>query len=69
MTDGALLDYHIKRNGYSFTEFAQAIGISVEALRLKRNGTTEFKTTEIAAAVDLLKLKPKEAMQIFFSIK
>lgn len=66
MTDGALLDYYIRKNGYSFVDFSKQLGISVEALRLKRTGVNDFKTGEIAQAVKLLKLKPEEAMSIFF---
>lgn len=69
MTDGVLLDYHIRKNGYSLSEFAKALGISVEALRLKRIGETDFKTSEIAVAVDLLGLNPEEAVHIFFGKK
>lgn len=66
MTNGALLDYHIKRNGFEFTDIAKRLNITPETLRAKRNGKSCFNTEEIDKLVETLSLSMSEAMEIFF---
>lgn len=60
----ALLEYEIKKNGYSTATFCKAVGISLSAYYKKCNGTSEFKQSEISKIVSLLHLD--SPVQIFF---
>lgn len=61
----ALLEYEIKKNGFTIAEFCEKIGISKSAYYRKCNGSSEFGVTEIRAIMKLLNLQSAEA--IFFA--
>lgn len=61
----ALLDYEIKRNGYTHESLCKELGISLSAFYRKRNGKSEFKKSEITKIVAILKLD--SPVDIFFA--
>ncbi len=61
----ALLEYEIKKNGYTITEFCEKIGISKSAYYRKCNGSSQFDVTEIRAIMKVLNLQSAEP--IFFA--
>lgn len=70
MTDSVLLRNIIDANGYKLKFVAEYLGLSTYGLQLKIDNKHEFKTSEITALCDLLKitsLKMKE--KIFFKEK
>lgn len=63
----ALLEYEMKRNGYTAATLSKEIGISLSAFYKKCNGKSEFRQKEIAKIVAILKLK--SPVDIFLQIK
>lgn len=61
----ALLEYEMKKNGYTVAKLCSEIGISVSAFYKKCSGKSEFKQGEIAKIVSILKLDSPVA--IFFA--
>lgn len=61
----ALLEYEIKRKGYTIERMCKELGISRSAFFRKCNGSSEFKQGEIAKIVELLGLE--SPMEIFFA--
>lgn len=61
----ALLEYEMKRNGFTASKLCSEIGISLSAFYKKCNGKSEFKQGEIAKIVSLLKLE--SPVDIFFA--
>lgn len=62
--DKALLEYEIKKNGFTTAKLCKEIGISTSAFYKKCNGKSEFKQSEISKIVSLLHLD--SPVQIFF---
>lgn len=61
----ALLEYEMKRKGFTVAMLCQKIGISVSAFYKKCNGKSEFKRSEISKIVDTLQLESPN--DIFFA--
>lgn len=62
-----LLDYEMKRRGYTRETLAKAIGVSRSAFYRKCNGKTEFTLAEIKAIATILELD--NVGEIFFAEK
>lgn len=62
-----LLDYEMRKKGYTRETLAKKIGISRSAFYRKCNGKTEFTLAEIKAIADVLELK--NVGDIFFAEK
>lgn len=56
----------IDDKGYKLSYVAIKLSLTREALYKKLRGDTEFKASEIAKLVELLKLTSKETKNIFF---
>lgn len=56
----------IDDKGYKLCYVASELSLTREALYKKLRGDTEFKASEIAKLVELLKLTSKETKNIFF---
>ncbi|MDU2333081.1 hypothetical protein [Veillonella sp.] len=56
----------IDDKGYKLSYVASELSLTREALYKKLRGDTEFKASEIAKLVELLKLTGKETKNIFF---
>jgi len=56
----------IDDKGYKLSYVASKLSLTREALYKKLRGDTEFKASEIAKLVELLKLTSKETKNIFF---
>ena len=69
MTNTELLEAKIKDSGYKRSYIAKAIGLkSAYGLAKKIKNETEFKTSEINALCELLKISSlEEKEQIFFA--
>ena len=63
--DKFLLEYEMKKNGFSVERLCKKIGISRSAFYKKCNGKSDFTQSEIQAIVDLLHLESPVA--IFFA--
>ena len=63
--DKFLLEYEMKKNGFSTARLCEEIGISRSAFYKKCNGKSDFTQSEIQAIVDLLHLE--SPMAIFFA--
>ena len=63
--DKFLLEYEMKKKGYSIDKLCKEIGISRSAFHRKCNGRSDFTQSEIQAIVDVLKLESPVA--IFFT--
>lgn len=63
--DKFLLEYEIRKNGFTKESFCEAIGISRSSFYKKCNGITEFKQSEIQKIVSVLKLNSPDT--IFFA--
>jgi DNA-binding NtrC family response regulator len=61
----ALLEYEIKRNGFTIGSFCETLGMSRSAFYRKCNGISEFGLDEIKAIKSLLRLSSLEP--IFFA--
>lgn len=61
----ALLEYEMKKKGYTAAKLCSEIGISVSAFYKKCSGKSEFKQGEIAKIVSVLKLD--SPVSIFFA--
>lgn len=65
MVDKFLLEYEIKRHGYTISSYREHIGMSRSAYWRKTNCKSEFTQGEIQKSIDLLpKMSP---MAVFFS--
>lgn len=62
-----LLDYEMRKRGYTREKLAAAIGISSSAFYRKCNGKSEFTLAEIKAITDILELS--NMSEIFFAEK
>ena len=62
-----LLDYEMKRRGYTRETLAKAIGVSRSAFYRKCNGKSEFTLAEIKAIAAILELE--NVSDIFFTDK
>lgn len=65
MTDIKALNDAIDRSGIKKRAIAEALGISANCLTTRLNGTTEFKSSEIAILRDLLRLSNEDVVRIF----
>ena len=63
--DKFLLEYEMKKKGYSVKKLCKEIGVSRSAFYKKCNGKSDFTQSEIQAIVDLLHLESPVA--IFFA--
>ena len=62
-----LLDYEIKKNGYTTKTFCEAVGISKSAFSRKRNRHCEFTVPEIKKIAEVLHLDIFSVVPIFFA--
>lgn len=70
MTDTMALKELITRNGLKMKFVAEYLGLSPYGFQLKVENKQEFKTSEVAALCELLKINSlKEKEQIFFAQK
>lgn len=68
MTDTDLLEGCIKTSGLKRGKIADALGISMNALKKKTTGKREFKASEIKILCDLLAIRDSDTKdRIFFS--
>lgn len=68
MTDTKALLEKIEESGLKKTYIAQKLGLSYYGLHLKINNKTEFKTGEVNALCEMLKIdKLEEKERIFFA--
>ncbi len=63
----ALLEYEIKRRGFSIGEFCRKISMSRSAFYRKSNGISEFTQGEIQTIIEVLELD--SPVNIFFAPK
>lgn len=63
--DRYLLEYEIKRNGLSISEYCTRIGISTASYYRKISGHSEFTQSEISKTIDVLNLE--SPIPIFFN--
>lgn len=61
-----ILKQIIDNKGYKLSYVASELSLTREGLYKKLRGDTEFKASEIAKLVELLKLSSKETREIFF---
>lgn len=66
MVDFDALDRKIKRSPYTQKYLATRLYISVDALKGKLLGQTDFKLSEVANLAHLLNLSDEELLKIFF---
>lgn len=66
MTDRFLLEMYLKRAGFTQTDMAKAMGLTLNGFRKKLTNRTEFKQSEIAFISDHLNLTLEEREKIFF---
>lgn len=70
MTDTMALKELIARNGLKMKFVAEYLGLSPYGFQLKVENKQEFKTSEVVALCELLKINSlKEKEQIFFAQK
>lgn len=70
LTDTMALKELIARNGLKMKFVAEYLGLSPYGFQLKVENKQEFKTSEVAALCELLKINSlKEKEQIFFAQK
>lgn len=68
MTDTKALRELIERRGYKIKFVAEYLGLSPYGFQLKVENKQEFKTSEVAALCELLKIESlDEKEQIFFA--
>lgn len=60
-----LLEYEIKKNGFSISEFCEKVGISRSAFYRKCTEKTQFTQAEIKTIIEVLNLD--SPMEIFFA--
>jgi ACT domain-containing protein len=63
--DKFLLEYEMKKKGYTVGKMCKEIGVSRSAFYKKCNGKSDFTQSEIQAIVNLLELE--SPMAIFFT--
>lgn len=63
MTDTFELEKQIRKNGFTKSEIAEQLGLTLQGLSLKINNVNEFKASEIAKICSLLNLRDNS---IFF---
>jgi hypothetical protein len=66
MTNRFLLEMYLKQAGFTQTEMAKAMGLTLNGFRKKLTNRTEFKQSEIAFISDHLNLTLEEREKIFF---
>lgn len=65
--NNALLSQKIDDSGISKRHIAKQLGISVEALRRRRNGTVSWTSSDIPIICKVLNLTTDDARDIFLS--
>ena len=60
------LKAELTRNGKTYSDMANVIGISAIAFQRKINGETEFKSSEISTLKAALNLTAERVAEIFF---
>lgn len=68
MTNTEVLREKIQESGLKLIYIAEKLGIDPRTLALKMNGKYEFKQSEIAVMMDLLRLTAEERDLIFFTL-
>lgn len=63
--DRYLLEYEIKRNGLTVSEFCHKVGISTASYYRKINGRSDFTQSEISKTMEVLDLT--SPIPIFFT--
>jgi hypothetical protein len=66
MTNRFLLEMYLKQAGFTQTEMAKAMGLTLNGFRKKLTNRTEFKQSEIAFISDHVNLTLEEREKIFF---
>ena len=66
MTNRFLLEMYLKQAGFTQTDMAKAMGLTLNGFRKKLTNRTEFKQSEIAFISDHLNLTLEEREKIFF---
>lgn len=66
MVDFDALDKRIKKSRYTQKYLAGRLGISIDAIKRKLLGQTDFKLGEVANLARLLNLSDQELLRIFF---
>lgn len=69
MTDTKLLEDYIAKSGYKQSFIAEKLGLTSYGFRLKVDGKSEFKSSEIVALCELLKIDSKKMVDIFLTKK
>lgn len=67
MTDTEKLRAAIRDSGYKYSHIANELGLSTYGLQRKIDNLSEFRASEIARLVKILKLSEQESQQIFFA--
>ena len=67
--DCVLLDFHMKKNGYSISAMCEALDLSRSAFYRKCRGKSEFTQNEISKIISLLNLDAELVYLIFFTSK
>lgn len=66
MTDEKLLNEAIKASGLKKEYIASALGVTIQSLRNKISGRTEFTAPEVSELANILNLNAKSVDRIFF---
>lgn len=69
LVDRILLEYHIKKSGFTIDKFASAIGCVKSTYYKKVKGISDFTGAEIRKCIDVLDLTEDDVMKIFFNKK
>lgn len=67
--DGALLEYFIKKRGFTKDNFINRIGVAKSPFYRKMQGEVQFKLDEIQKIREVLNLSDDDVMRIFFEDK
>lgn len=67
MTNKQMLETAIARSGYKKSYLCAVLGITLQGLRYKTNGVSDFTQTEIVKLTELLKLTNTERDAIFLA--
>lgn len=68
MVNTELLDVKIKESGIKKSQLCEAMGISYQAFRLKRNNVFKFTSQEVNILCEMLNIRTMAEMKkIFFS--
>ena len=61
------LEYLLKQNNTSIQELGEKLNLSYQCIKLKVNGTNEFKLSEIRKIISLFNLSEEDVMKTFFN--